>query len=89
MQKHIPSWEKGVLSLDVGCYQLLEHLSQQVLYRPNPIGESCFHRRCDSEGLMHPAKVVEREPKRVGRLQILPLFAEGVGEPSHPSHSHP
>lgn len=35
-----------------------------------------FHRRCDPERLMDPAKVVEGKPEGVSGLQVLPLLAE-------------
>ena len=55
---------------------------------PHVIGDALFHRGRDAECSVDAAKVVEREPKSIRRLKVLPLFAEGIREPRHTAHSH-
>jgi hypothetical protein len=44
------------------------------------IAQSRFHRRSDAQCLMNATEVVKGHVKRNSRLEIVQLFAEGIGQ---------
>ena len=63
-------------------------LHQQIADIPNRCCNPRLHRRRDTQRLVDAAKVVVSEMQAVSRPQVLPLFAEGIRQPSEPPHLH-
>jgi hypothetical protein len=39
--------------------------------------------------MVNPTKIIVRKPQIISGFQILPFFAERIGQPRHAPHSHP
>src|ERR1019366_6326977 len=63
---------------------------KQFSQRPDVIGQSAFHRGCDPQRLVYPAKVVVCEVQGTRSFQVVQLLREAIGQSSKSAdrHSH-
>ena len=52
------------------------------------VGKASFHRGCNAERLVDPAKVVIGEVQGNLGFQILQLFRESIRQPGEPARQH-
>jgi len=62
--------------------------SHQVGQRPNAVAETRFHRWCNSQRLVNPAKVVVHKVESAGAPVCLDPLAECVSQPREAAHLH-
>src|SRR5258708_2569072 len=60
----------------------------QFTHNPNPGRKLPFPNGRPAQNLLNPAEVIESEPERYGCPVVLPLFREGICQPSEPACPH-